>query len=239
MHSFDILYEDESCAVINKPAGKLVHPVPGNSTDESVSKWWSQRDDVAKNGWDDNTRAGIVHRLDKDTSGALLLAKSPQALEYFQGLFKKRKVKKVYQAVVLGTPSPATGKIVSSIERNSKSRTHRSSRLIDFGASTTAKKAVTLYKVTKLDKVSGAEVSQVEFNIKTGRTHQIRAHAKMIGCPILGDDFYFTKPSRRLSKKLGIERQLLHARTIGFTNMDGKAVNIETPTPADIRSVLD
>lgn len=233
MHILSI-YEDDSCAVINKPAGVLVHPVAGDDDSaNTVAKWWSRRDDVTKSGWADNTRVGIAHRLDKDTSGALLLAKTPQSLEYYQAQFKKRKVVKIYEAIVFGAPDPSEGKVASSISRDNKDRTHRRSQLINFGAGT-SKKAVSLYKMVNKKTIGSDKISLVEFNIKTGRTHQIRAHAKMLGCPVLGDSFYSTKPSRRLSKKLGISRQLLHARTLKFVNMSGKTVNVEAPTPLDI-----
>lgn len=232
MNSYPILYEDKDCAVINKPAGVLVHPVPGGTNEDTVAGWWAAREDVAKTGWSDTERIGIVHRLDKDTSGALLLAKTPEALEYYQEKFKKRKITKKYSAIVFGTPNPTEGKVVSSISRDSGSRTHRQSHLINFG-SADAKKAVSLYKTVDTTTLAGEKISLVEFNIKTGRTHQIRAHAKMLGNPILGDDFYFTKPSRRLSRKAGITRQLLHARELSFDNMEGKTVNIECPVPDD------
>lgn len=233
MSSYKIIYEDNDCAVINKPSGVLVHSVPGENNADTISKWWAGYDGVVKSGWADSSRIGIVHRLDKDTSGALLLAKSPVALEYYQRQFKKRNITKKYIAIVFGTPKPTEGKIVSYIARDSKNRTHRQSQLISFGTERT-KTAVSLYKILKTANLLKTEISVVEFNIKTGRTHQIRAHAKMIGCPILGDDHYFIKPSRRISSKLGIHRQLLHARTLCFKNMTGELININVPIPEDM-----
>ncbi|MEK7137931.1 MAG: RluA family pseudouridine synthase [Patescibacteria group bacterium] len=232
-----MLYEDNYCLVINKPAGVLVHELLGHKTHDTVAAWWLTQKDTTKISWPVAGREGIVHRLDRDTSGALVLAKSPQALEYLQKQFHDRKTSKKYFALVFGTPDKSAGKIESAVTRDPKNRVGRKSTLIDFSGN--AKKAVSKYRVLSVGEYHGQPISAIEFIILTGRTHQIRLHAKMLGCPILGDRDYATKLSRRLSNKLGIERQMLHAQELAFRSPENKEIiSVKAPLFEDMKHTI-
>lgn len=264
---YSILYQDKLCAVINKPAGINVYNPPGQHL-PNIADWWKDQLRVLQSGWRDTDRPGIVHRLDRDTSGALLLAKNQSALENLQGQFARRSTQKSYIGIVAGKPDKSSGEILSYVSRDKDRHTKRNSHLINF-LERNAKKAITKYKIINslviptapivigkkaeesLSKISERDlsatrlrsarddnkshVSVVKFIIKTGRTHQIRLHAKMLGTPILGDKDYGTKPSRTLSQKLGVKRQLLHANKLTFTSPDThQKVCISAPIPDDI-----
>ncbi len=202
--SLDIIYEDENILVINKPQGMVVHPAPGNYTGTVVNalmyRYTSFRghpDSVRKmipdtgdiNMPDDkigyHVRPGIVHRLDKDTSGVLVIAKNLETLEFLAGEFKSRRVKKVYLAVVKGMLPNRKGRISVNLVRDSRNR----KRFTWSNSPDKGKKAITDYKVLK----SFNGYSFVLLRPRTGRTHQLRVHMKYIGCPILGDPVYSRK----------------------------------------------
>lgn len=233
-----ILYEDNSCAVINKPAGILSHGLNTNDESPSIAKWWKNKPNIVKNGWITG-REGIVHRLDFDTSGVMVLAKTPEALVKLQKQFHDRKIYKNYLAAVCGQPQQKSGKITSKITRAGKNRTKRASHLISF-TDNKAREAVSLYRVIKSLKVDGNDISLIEFNIKTGRTHQVRLHAKMLGTPILGDRDYSTKPCRKLSEKLKVTRQMLHAKELKFRSPShNKLVDINVLLPDDMKRIIN
>jgi len=260
--SYDILHNDRACVVINKPPNINVYNPPGRH-DPSISSWWIKQPGVDKTGWRDKSRAGIVHRLDKDTSGALLLAKNQTVLAALQKQFAQGSTQKEYIGIVAGRPDKPSGEIVSYINRDAKRRTKRKSQYINF-LNSNAKKAVTQYKLIRSsichpredgdlvirttntdsrlrgnDNKNITTISTVLFNIKTGRTHQIRLHAKMLGTPILGDKDYSTKHSRAIGQKLGINRQLLHARALNFISpATQKRINITAPVPDDLGSLI-
>jgi 23S rRNA pseudouridine1911/1915/1917 synthase len=237
---FPILYEDNVCAVINKPAGVLVHDLPGHHTATAIAAWWIDRQGTTKDDWPVVGREGIVHRLDRDTTGALLLAKTPQALVNLQKQFHDRTTSKVYLALVYGRPDKNEGQIESLVTRNPKNRVTRKSSLIDFTNTSTAKKAISQYKISAVATFQQQAVSLVEFKILTGRTHQIRLHAKMINCPILGDNNYGIKPSKKLSQSLNVKRQMLHAFRLSFNSpANNKRVEITAPLPNDITQLFN
>ena len=239
MTNYHILYEDADCAVINKPARVLVHSLPGHELDTAIATWWLAQKDTEKADWPQAGREGIVHRLDRDTSGALLLAKNPEALKKLQKQFHDRTVRKLYIALAFGKPPKSEGEVESVISRQPKERTKRKASIIDFGGLTGAKKAMTAYRLIGSAKYRESDISLIHFKIKTGRTHQVRLHAKMLGCSILGDRDYATKPSRRLSQALGIERQMLHARELVFQSPEDKQeVKVEAPLFEDMARIL-
>ncbi len=213
------IYSDESIVVINKPVGVVAHEGAGE-TGETVVDWFIKNyPDVAHETWPDMTRPGIVHRLDKDTSGVMVLAKTPKVLTELQAQFKDRTTQKIYYAVVFGEPREDQGTIETFIGRHPKRRQEQTVLPVQRGEQT-RREAVTNFTVQKSWEVkAGREkgiVSLIKFEPKTGRMHQLRVHAKHIGTPIIGDPVYNTKPSKRLSKALGLDHQLLHAQSLTF-----------------------
>lgn len=195
----DIVYEDEDVLVINKPKGMVVHPAPGNPDNTLVNAIMNHCGDRLSTI---NTvvRPGIVHRIDKDTSGLLVVAKNDTAHNGLAEQFKVHSIDRVYYAVVKGTFREKTGKIDAPIGR------HPTQRKKMTVTDKNAKHAVTHFKV--VEELSGYTL--IECRLETGRTHQIRVHMQYIGHTLLGDTLYGDK------NKLGIEGQVLHAAVLGF-----------------------
>ena len=224
----DILYEDDSLAAINKPPGMVVHPAPGQWHGTVVNAL------LAHWGWnveEASLRPGIVHRLDKDTSGVLLVAKHHIALEALSEQFKSRQVRKTYRAVVVGCLSQHEGEITFPIGRHPQERKKMSIH------ARKSRPAVSRYEVLR----SCRSVSLVQLFPKTGRTHQLRVHLAALNHPIIGDDLY---GSRRMENTLPPEirhfpRQALHAQAIEFRHpQDHTMVTIQAPYPADFAGLL-
>jgi 23S rRNA pseudouridine1911/1915/1917 synthase len=194
----EILYEDKEMLVINKPAGVVVHPdSTGHQKDTIANAVLSHL--KIKPGKD--LRPGIVHRLDKDTSGALVIAKTTAALTRLSKLFLDREVHKTYLALVKGTPRTDTGRIDAPIRRSSKNRQQMA---IHSGG----RRAVTTFEIDH----TWGWCSLLKVNIETGRTHQIRLHLASIGHPVLGDTTYGERAANaQAAQKLGLHRQWLHA----------------------------
>lgn len=214
----DIIYEDEYLIAINKPVGMVVHPAIGNWTGTFVNAllYHCQQLHVDPQN---PLRPGIVHRLDKDTSGVLIAAKTTQSQQRLIEIFSGRKIEKEYLAVCLGNPGNA--KIEAPIGRHSTNR--RLMSVVESG-----KPAVTLCKTLGTD----GKVSVAEVMLKTGRTHQIRVHMKFHGTPILGDATY---GNTQANQKYHADRQLLHAKSLRFEHpITGKPLLLEAPIPADI-----
>lgn len=212
----DILYEDEEILVINKAAGIVVHPDNTGHHENTIANallhHLRQQDSS-------DLRPGIVHRLDKDTSGVLLLAKTPLSHQRYAKLFHDRKVHKEYLALVKGTPKTSTGRIDAPIKRDSHIRQQ-------MAISRGGKHAVSSFEV--LETFGWASLLRV--TIETGRTHQIRLHLASIGHPVLGDSVYGdASTNERAKKKLGLKRQFLHAQRL---EIDGKV--FEAPLPEDL-----
>jgi 23S rRNA pseudouridine1911/1915/1917 synthase len=196
--ALDILYEDANVLVVNKPQGMVVHPGCGNHSGTLVNALLYHCRELATGFTGESLRPGIVHRLDKDTSGVLIAAKNPEALEMLAGQFRSHKTRKTYLALVRGRPEPAAGVIDTLIRRHPRDRKR-------FAASRRAgKKAVTRYRVLR----SFDGFSLVLLRPLTGRTHQLRVHMRHIGCPVLGDSLYGRKEGLSL---------MLHAHRLVIT----------------------
>ena len=220
-----IIYEDKDIIVINKPAGLVVHPLKPEQDDTLVNELLAYCPEI-KNVGDDPLRPGIVHRLDKDTSGLMLIAKNNQAFEYFKKQFQERKIEKKYIALVHGKVKDKKGIITKAISLSRKDHKKRSA-LFDEKA----KKARTEYKVLKYYK----NYTLLEVFPKTGRTHQIRIHLASIGHPIVGDKQY--KFKRQVCPK-GLYRQFLHAHYLKFRMLNGKIAKFKSKLPEDLENIL-
>ena len=214
----DVLYEDDDLIVIDKPAGHVIHPAAGNFTGTLVNALLHHcRGQLAGIGGVE--RPGIVHRLDKGTSGCLVVAKTEVAHQSLVTQFKLRRVKKIYRAVCRGRLARATGKIETLIGRSERDRKKMSASV------RSGRPSLTEYRVLK----QHADVALVELTLHTGRTHQIRVHMAHIGHPLVGDATYG-------KIKIPIERPLLHAYKLGFTHpRTGEAMEFTAPMPADFK----
>lgn len=234
-----ILKETPDWLVINKPAGIVVHDVPGEKhAGETIVDWLIENFPVIKKEhWQDQSRPGIVHRLDAETSGLLIVAKNQKTLTDFQQLFKNREVKKTYVALVAGD-TPKQGELSGYIVRKEGSTAHEL-KLLDFPWDK-GKDSFTEFERINFYEFIDYPLSLLKLFPKTGRTHQLRVQLFHAGWPILGDKIYKTKFSEELSKKLAIKRHLLHAKNLEF--IDPKTVDkiqLEAPIPEDFLVILD
>ncbi len=215
-----IIYEDEDILVIDKPAGLTIHPAPGHPSHTLVNAVLAHCPDLAMSN--EPMRPGIVHRLDKDTSGLIVVAKNDFAREYLATQFKRRTVTKGYLVLVKGKLSPEQGIIEAPIGRDPHNR--RKMAIIEGG-----KEATTQYQVQKyLDDYTLIEVTPV-----TGRTHQIRIHLSAIGCPVVGDPVYGIKSAH-------LSRQFVHACRLGFRLPSTKQhQEFTSPLPVDLEQALE
>jgi len=230
-----IIYEDKDLLVLDKPAGIITHPKNISDTQDSVTGWLIEKFPGIKNVGEpfiasgkEVSRAGVVHRLDKDTSGLLIVAKNNKAFFYLKNLFQKRKIKKYYLALVNGRPKNSRGVISSPLGRIGLKRTTKitGNKLID------KKEAETEYRTIKNYK----NYTLLEIAPKTGRTHQIRVHLNSIGTPVSGDSIYGFKKTKPPS---GLTRLFLHAYKLEFTAPDGKKLTLETDLPDELQKVLN
>ena len=216
----DVRYEDDDCLVVYKPAGLVVHPAPGNPSGTLVNALLGHVKDLGKVGQAE--RPGIVHRLDKDTSGLLVVAKNKQAHANLSKQFKDHTIDRVYFAVVRGIVQHDEGKCEEPVGRAFMNKKKVMVK------PTGGKDALTYYKVLKRFN----HASFVEVRLQTGRTHQIRVHFQHMGHPVYGDSLY-GYPSR------WIQRQALHAAVIGFDHpRTGKRVHLKCDMPSDIKDLL-
>ena len=236
----DIIYENDDFAAVNKPAGVLVHrPEKGPKASQEggvLADWIEEHYPEAKEVGDPSTssgqasrnlRPGIVHRLDEDTSGIILIAKNQRFFEYLKGLFQKHEVKKTYIALVHGRTAPR-GKIEKPIGLKSGSV----KRSVNAKGMKMVKEAVTEYRLLKV--LNGYSLLRVFPH--TGRTHQIRVHLASIGHPIVGDKLYGRKKE---DKNIGLERQFLHAESVEFNLENGNRMKIEADLPEDLKDFLE
>lgn len=233
----DIVFEDEDLVVVNKPAGMTVHPAPGAPNGTLVNALlYHCRDRLS--GVGGVKRPGIVHRIDKDTSGLLVVAKNDAAHRALSEQFFEHSIERTYFAAVYGVPSPLNGKIEGNIGRSPYER--KKMAILTQGG----KHAVTNYKTVEIYKNAAA---LVQCNLETGRTHQIRVHMAGMGCNLIGDQLY-VKSKKTLIKGIsesdkafinGFPRQALHATTLGFVHPRSKAfVSFSSPFPDDFQSLV-
>lgn len=216
----EILYEDEDVIVVNKPKGMVVHPAPGHYSGTLVNALMFHCKD-SLSGINGEIRPGIVHRIDMNTTGSLLVCKNDKAHNDIAAQIKVHSVNRIYKGIVLGNFKDEEGTINAPIGRNPKDR--KKMAVVPNG-----REAVTHFKV--LEQFKG--YSFVEFKLETGRTHQIRVHMSHIGHPLLGDDVY-GKPLKNL---IG---QTLHAQTLGFIQpTTGQYVEVNAPLPAYFEDLL-
>ena len=215
-----VIYEDEDLIVVDKPAGITAHPSPGHPSHTLLNAILAHFPDLPEGS--DRLRPGIVHRLDKDTSGLMLVAKKRQSLTHLSDQFKSRSVSKVYLVLVKGHLSPEKGAILAPIGRDTR---HRQRMAVATGG----REARTDYRVVKyLDDYSLLEVMP-----ETGRTHQIRVHFAAIGYPVVGDATYGVASAK-------LARQFVHAHRLGFRLPgSGKQVEFTSPLPPDLEQALE
>ncbi len=221
--ALDVVFENEDLLIVNKPAGMVVHPSAGHAGGTLVQAALAHAPDI--DGVGGEQRPGVVHRLDKDTSGLVLLAKRDAAHQALQRQFKDRKVDKVYLALVDGEPPTPTGKIEAAIGRDPLHRQRMGIALPGKG-----REALTSYRSAE----SFPEHTLLEVHPETGRTHQIRVHLAFLGCPVVGDTIY-----GRRKATLPVERQMLHAwrLTLALPGDQGRRT-FEAPLPEDFARIL-
>ena len=236
----DIIYEDENVIVVNKQAGIVVHPAAGNFSGTLVNALLHHFPKISEAVYDKNSevsriRPGLVHRLDKDTSGALIVAKNPRAMHSLSRQIQNRTVKKTYIALCYNWPKKASGELVSHLGRHPKNR-----KLIAHIGPTKGKEAISNYEALNYyEDDDHNKYCLIKFDIKTGRTHQIRVQTADMGSPVMGDKAYGNKKTLELSEKLGIKRQLLHAKTLSITLPGNTRPSIfDAPLPQDIKETL-
>ena len=231
-----VIFEDDHMVVLNKPPGLVVHPAPGNYTGTLVNALLFHYGSLPSSGTvssegagSERERAGIVHRLDKDTSGVMVVARTGQALKALAKQFKDRVVQKKYLALVAGVIKKGSGRIETAIGRHVKERKKISVH------TASPREAITLYKVHERFR----NATLVEVEIKTGRTHQIRVHLAHAGFPVLGDRTY---GGARVMKAgaLEIPRQMLHAESLSLLHpVTGTPMTFIVPPPADMANLID
>jgi 23S rRNA pseudouridine1911/1915/1917 synthase len=226
-----IAFEDDALIVIDKPAGLVVHPAAGNLDGTLVNALLHHcRGQLS--GIGGVARPGIVHRIDKETSGLLVVAKTDAAHEGLARQFADHSITRAYRAITAGVPVPVAGTIRGSIARSSHDR--KKMALVEDGR---GKHAVTHYRVLKA--LDGAAL--VECRLETGRTHQVRVHLASIGHSLLGDPVYGRCPPRLrpVLSALDFRRQALHAAELGFIHpVDGRPLHFTSPTPVDMQRLL-
>jgi 23S rRNA pseudouridine1911/1915/1917 synthase len=218
----DIVYEDEDIIIVNKPKGMVVHPAPGNINQTLVNALLHHTDSLSSiNG---PIRPGIIHRLDKDTSGLLIVAKNDSAHEKIAEQMKNHEIKKVYIALVHGILERDQATINAPIGRDPKNRIKMAVTNIN------SKEAITHYRV--LERFNN--YTYVELSLVTGRTHQIRVHMAYINHPVVGDPLY-----TRRKNEFGVDTQLLHAQKIGFKHPStGEYMEFEADPPEEFKQII-
>lgn len=234
----DVIYEDEDMLVINKPAGLVVHPGAGNWTGTLVNALLHHCGD-SLSGIGGVARPGIVHRLDKETSGLMVVAKNDRAHRGLTEQLSDRTLSRVYKAIVWNVPMPKTGIVNEPIGRDLSNR-------LKMAAKQGGREAITRYRVLQ---PYGTAAALVECRLETGRTHQIRVHMRYIKHPLVGDTLYGLNPqeARSLLRKAGVEdvedilafpRQALHAAEIGFLHpLSGEEMGFEADWPKDFKNL--
>ena len=244
-----IIFEDENYLVINKPAGLAVHP-GGNIVGATLIDWLLDYCPAIKTVGEDESRPGIMHRLDMDVSGLMVLAKNQKSYENLKKQFQDREVIKEYIALVHGQVSKdddiinfpikrsKDGYKMAALPKNTANLlTRRSLKNRDQGnleGFFKSKESITEFSVLK----RFVNYSLLDIKIKTGRTHQIRVHFYAYGHPLVGDPLYFTKKTKAKNEKLKLERVFLFAKKLSFKNLEGKVLNFDLEMPKDLENKL-
>ncbi|MGD2252229.1 MAG: RluA family pseudouridine synthase [Anaerolineales bacterium] len=220
----EVIFESEAILVVNKPAGMVVHPSPGHSRGTLVHAVLAHVPDIRGVGGE--ARPGVVHRLDKDTSGLILLAKNDQSHQYLLRQFKERLVDKIYLALVDGEPPTPSGRVEAPIGRDPKRRKRMA--VVPPGR---GREAVSTYVTMEQFQAH----TLLEVRPETGRTHQVRVHMAYLGCPVVGDRVY-----GRRKPTIPMKRHFLHAHRLMLSIQDGEAERgFEAPVPAELEQVLE
>ncbi|MFH0846289.1 MAG: RluA family pseudouridine synthase [Patescibacteria group bacterium] len=228
------IFENDEVVVVNKPTGLMVHG-DGRSLEKTLEDWFIENypeskevgESIILQNGEEIKKSGIVHRLDKETSGVLILAKTQESFLNLKTQFQNKEVKKIYNVFVWGRMKNDEGVIDRPIGRSGKDFRQWSAQR---GARGTLREAVTEYKVLQ----KNDEFSFLEVNLKTGRTHQIRVHMKAINYPVVGDKLY--APKRDMA--LGFERLALHSRSVEFVLLNGYKIEIKSDLPEDFKKAL-
>jgi len=220
----DIIYEDENVVLVNKEAGMVVHPAAGHASGTLIHAVLAHAPDIEGVGGE--LRPGLVHRLDKDTSGLIILAKTERAQRFLQQQFEAREAEKTYLTLVDGHPATQTGRVETPIGRDPRDR-----KKMAVVAEGRGRESLSEYRVIE----SFAKQSLLEVDLLTGRTHQIRVHMAFLGCPVAGDKVYGKKKA-----SLGLTRQFLHAARLSL-RLPGDRVQrqFEAPLADDLKKVLN
>lgn len=251
----DIIFEDSHLIVINKPAGMVVHPAAGNWTGTLVNALIHHCKD-SLSGIGGVARPGIVHRIDKDTSGLLVVAKTDPAHQGLSAAFSVHDIERAYLAFCVGAPRPGVGTINAALARAPGDR--KKMAIVDPRKHDNARHAITHYQVQEMYGRSRAKLrgdaltALIECRLETGRTHQIRAHMAHFGCPLIGDPVYGRGPGlgglkpgdeaadHAIKTIAKFRRQALHARTLGFAHpVTGEPLRFDCPPPADFVALQD
>jgi 23S rRNA pseudouridine1911/1915/1917 synthase len=226
-----VLYEDSSVVVVDKPAGLVVHPAHGHADDTLLNALAARGIELAVVG--DGRRPGVVHRLDMDTSGVLVLAKTQAALLSLVGQFSAHTTGRVYWALIYGVPEPPEGTIEAPIGRHPRDRKR-------FAVVQSGRPAVTHYRVLESLPPGDPWAALVECRLETGRTHQVRVHLAHRGHPLLGDEVYGTRASRRASAGLPLAGHALHARMLAFDHPEsGERLSFTSDPPPAFTETLE
>jgi 23S rRNA pseudouridine1911/1915/1917 synthase len=250
----DIVYEDADLIVVNKPVGMVVHPAAGNWSGTLVNAL-IHHCGASLSGIGGVARPGIVHRIDKDTTGLIVAAKNDVAHQSLAKAFSKHDIERAYEAIAVGAPRPGVGTIEAALMRSGADR--KKMIVVRLDTHSKARHAVTHYKITEAfgrrrAKLKGdALASLIECRLETGRTHQIRVHLSHIGCPIVGDPTYGRGPGLgglkpgdnaaddALAVLKDFRRQALHAKTLGFEHpVSGEMMRFECEAPPDFQQLL-
>ncbi len=239
-YKLDIIYEDEDLIILNKPAGIVMHPGAGNF-DNTIVNALMNYDKNSLSNIGDELRPGIVHRIDKNTSGLVVIAKNNKTHEHLSIQFSKHSIKRIYQLLIWGKIRPSKGRVETLITRSSKNR-----QMMEV-STTRGKKAITNYKTLEIfENKNTPTLSLLECKLETGRTHQIRVHMNYLGNSIVGDNKYKKKFKKIknidpfLEKNLiNLNRQFLHAKTIGFIHpKKDKEMTFNSILPQELEIIL-
>ncbi len=233
-----LLYQDESVLVVDKPAGLVVHPAAGHRDGTLVNALLPALEGAADEDAPD--RPGIVHRLDRGTSGLLVVARTPDAVAHLSAQFAEHSVERLYLALVWGAPRDLSGTIDAPLGRHPTERRR-------FAVTRDGRRAVTHYQTLQTARIQVSRavvtVSLLQCRLETGRTHQVRVHLAHLGHPVLCDPLYGRRgapPEPLFSALEPIDHQLLHARRLAFTHpVSGERMSFESPPPADFRAALE